>query len=196
MAEQRLALYPGGLFDLNAKGEVLFGLSPLWYSAALAASALVLLLLYGAPPAARLRHHVLVTALATSVGPVLPAGRRPVTRPGHHGQDCSPPEPWETDGEHGGARAARPARAPSSARYASGRRFAFAATTPDQVLLDHGRRLCGAYTRNDPRELARLRGMEGLNVARPERGARRDLPGREREGHGGGGRTRSASSRS
>ncbi|MFI7703791.1 hypothetical protein [Nonomuraea sp. NPDC049480] len=38
-------------------------------------------------------------------------------------------------------------------------RFKFAATTPDQVLLAHGRRLCGVYTRSvcatPPRATAR-----------------------------------------
>ncbi|MEV0199393.1 DMT family transporter [Nonomuraea sp. NPDC050691] len=161
MVDRRLALYPDGLFDRNEKGDVLFGLSPLWYSAALAASALILLVLYGAPPAARLRHHVLVTALATSVAlcflPAADQSRGPVTT----AEDCSPPEPWDVDG--------RPVEPPpqtgSRAFICAVRRqnaLAFAATTPDQVLLAHGRRLCAVYTRNDPRELARLREVEGV----------------------------------
>ncbi|MEV0590517.1 hypothetical protein [Nonomuraea cavernae] len=163
MAEQRLALYPGGLFDRNENGEILFGLSPLWYSAALAASALVLLLLYGAPPAARLRHHVLVTVLATSVAlcflPAADQSRGPVTT----AKDCSPPDPWETNGE---PVASEPLTGPRAFICAIRQQKAltFAATTPDQVLLGHGRRLCGAYTRNDPRELARLREAEGVSV--------------------------------
>ncbi|GGO71561.1 hypothetical protein [Nonomuraea cavernae] len=163
MAEQRLALYPAGLFDRNGNGEILFGLSPLWYSAALAASALVLLLLYGAPPAARLRHHVLSAALATAVAlcllPAADQSRGPVTT----AEDCSPPEPWETNGEPA---AAEPITGPRAFICAVRRQQAltFAATTPDQVLLGHGRRLCGAYTRDDPRELARLREMEGVSV--------------------------------
>ncbi|MET7333571.1 hypothetical protein [Nonomuraea sp. NPDC005650] len=163
MTEQRLALYPDGLFDRNGRGEILFGLSPLWYSAALAASALLLLLLYGAPPAARLRHHMLVTALATSVTlcflPAADQSRGPVTT----AEDCSPPEPWETEGE--------PVRTPPSTgpraficAVRQQRTLTFAATTPDQVLLAHGRRLCAAYTRRDPRELARLRDTEGVQV--------------------------------
>ncbi|MEV4171252.1 hypothetical protein [Nonomuraea sp. NPDC049709] len=163
MAEQRSALYPSGLLDRNGNGEFLFGISPLWYSAALAASALVLLLLYGAPPAARLRHHVLVTALATSVAlcflPAADQSRGPVTA----AEDCSPPEPWETDGE-----AVTPEPLTGSRAFICAVRrqkaLTFAATTPDQVLLGHGRRLCGAYTRNDPRELARLREREGVSV--------------------------------
>ncbi|GAA3138542.1 DMT family transporter [Nonomuraea roseoviolacea] len=161
--ERRLALYPDGLFDQNEKGEILFGLSPLWYSAALAASALILLLLYGAPPAARLRHHVLVTALATSVAlcflPAADQSRGPITT----AEDCSPPEPWETDG-----RPMEPPTPTGSRAFICAVRqqnaLAFAATTPDQVLLAHGRRLCAVYTRNDPRELARLGQVEGVNV--------------------------------
>ncbi|MBB6348238.1 DMT family transporter [Nonomuraea muscovyensis] len=164
MVDQRLALYPDGLFDRNEKDDILFGLSPLWYSAALAASALILLALYGAPPAARLRHHVLVTALATAVAlcflPAADQSRGSVTT----AEDCSPPEPWEMDG--------KPVEPPpptgSRAFICAVRRqnaLTFAATTPDQVLLARGRRLCAVYTRNDPRELARLREVEGVNVA-------------------------------
>ncbi|MFI7442861.1 hypothetical protein [Nonomuraea indica] len=163
VVDQRVALYPDGLFDPNEKGEILFGLSPLWYSAALAASALVLLALYGAPPAARLRHHVLVTALATSVAmcflPAADQSRGPVTT----AEDCSPPEPWEMDGRP----AKPPPRTGSQAFICAVRRqnaLTFDATTPDQVLLAYGRRLCAVYTRNDPRELARLREVEGVDV--------------------------------
>ncbi|MFG3437182.1 hypothetical protein ACGF0J_08040 [Nonomuraea sp. NPDC047897] len=163
MVDQRLALYPDGLFGRDENGDILFGLSPLWYSAALAASALVLLVLYGAPPAARLRHHVLVTALATSMAlcfvPTADQARGPVTT----AEDCSSPEPWEMDG--------RPVEPPpqtgSRAFICAVRQqnaLTFAATTPDQVLLAHGRRLCAVYTRKDPRELARLREGEGVNV--------------------------------
>ncbi|MFI6793041.1 hypothetical protein ACIBG4_37495 [Nonomuraea sp. NPDC050383] len=163
MAERRLALYPDGVFDRTEKGDLLFGLSPLWYSAALAASALILLVLYGAPPAARLRHHVLVTVLATSVAlcflPAADESRGPVTT----AEDCSPPEPWEMDG--------KPVEPPpptgSRAFICAVRQqnaLTFAATTPDQVLLAHGRRLCATYTRNDPRELTRLREVEGVSV--------------------------------
>lgn len=118
MTEQRLALYPGGLFDRNDKGDILFGISPMWYSAALAASALVLFLLYRFPPAARSRHHVLVTALAASMAlcflPVADQARGPFTT----AEDCSPPEPREMNGEPV-APPNRPAHAPSSAPCAS-----------------------------------------------------------------------------
>ncbi|MFD8559136.1 hypothetical protein ACFV1N_17790 [Streptosporangium canum] len=163
MTEQRLALYPDGLFDRNDKGEILFGLSPLWYSAALAASALVLLLFYRFPPAARSRHRVLVAALATSMALCfLPAADQPRGRVTTV-EDCSPPEPWEMGGEP-----AEPSPPTGPRAFICAVRqqhtLPFAATAPDQVLLDHGHRLCAAYTRNDPRELARLREVEGLDV--------------------------------
>lgn len=163
MTEQRLALYPDGLFDQNEKGEILFGLSPLWYSAALTASALVLFLLYRVPPAPRPRHQVLAAALATFVAlcllPVADQARGPVTT----AEDCSPPEPWEMDGE---PVQPPPPTGPRAFICAVRQQQAlpFAATAPDQVLLDRGRYLCAAYTRNDPRELARLREVEGVNV--------------------------------
>ncbi|MEV1005334.1 hypothetical protein [Nonomuraea sp. NPDC050202] len=163
MTEQRLALYPDGLFTPTGNGEIPFGLSPLWYSTALAASAVLLFLLYAAPPAARLRHHLLVTALATAVAlcllPAADQSRGPVTT----AQDCSPREPWDTDGEP-----VEPVPPTGPRAFICAVReqkaLAFADTTPDQVLLGHGRRLCGAYTRNDPRELARLREAEGVSV--------------------------------
>ncbi|MBT2233678.1 DMT family transporter [Nonomuraea sp. NEAU-A123] len=163
MTEQRLALYPDGLFEPNDKGDILFGLSPLWYSVALAASALVLLVLYGAPSTARLRHHVLVTALATSVAlcflPAADQSRGPITT----AASCSPREPWEN-----GVATEEPAPPTGERAFICAVRqhntFDFAATAPDQVLLAHGRRLCAAYTRKDRRELARLQGTEGENL--------------------------------
>ncbi|GGK62131.1 hypothetical protein Ppa06_61100 [Planomonospora parontospora subsp. parontospora] len=163
MAEQRLVLYPDGLFAPDDSGKILFGISPLWYSAALAASALVLFLLYRLPPAARRRRHVLAAALAASVAlcllPAADQARGRVTT----AEDCSPPEPWETDGE---PVAAPPPTGPRAFVCAVRQRNAlpFATTAPDQVLLDHGHRLCAVYTRNDPSELARLRAAEGVNV--------------------------------
>ncbi|WSS06740.1 hypothetical protein OG320_30850 [Microbispora sp. NBC_01189] len=77
-------------------------------------------------------------------------------------EDCSPPEPWETNGEP----AAPPKPTGPRAFICAVRQqnaLPFAATAPDQVLLDHGRRLCAAYTRNDPRELAHMREAE-VNV--------------------------------
>ncbi|GGP18701.1 hypothetical protein LDL08_30565 [Nonomuraea glycinis] len=154
-----LPLYPDHLFVTDPQGVPSFGLSPLWYSAALLAAALLLLLLYAAPPARRMRHHVLVGVLTSSAVlaflPVADQPHGPVTT----AQDCLPPEPWGR-AEH---------RAPTGEEaYICGVRgggtpLKFAATTPDQVLLAHGRRLCGIYTRDDPRETARMRTLEGLD---------------------------------
>ncbi|MEV0232116.1 hypothetical protein [Nonomuraea sp. NPDC050786] len=162
MVESRLSHYPPGLFDTDGSGRILFGLSPLWYSAALAASALVLFLLYAAPPAARMRRHVLVTALATSVAlcflPAADHSRGPVTT----AADCSPQKGWRLPQQ------AEPQPRKGTRAYIcsvrGSRALPFADTTPDQVLLAHGRRLCGAYTRNDPAELARIRAVEKVDV--------------------------------
>ncbi|MFF3438725.1 hypothetical protein [Streptosporangium sp. NPDC002721] len=164
MAEQRLALYPDGLFVPDEQGEILFGLTPLWYSAALATSALVLFLLYRTPPATRPRRHVLATAPAVFVAlcflPVADQARGLVTT----AEDCSPPpRSWETNGE---PMEAPPPTGPRAFVCAMRQQQAlpFAATAPDQVLLAHGRRLCAVYTRDDPRELARLKEAEGVDV--------------------------------
>ncbi|WP_329426008.1 hypothetical protein OG339_37760 [Streptosporangium sp. NBC_01495] len=163
MAEQRLALYPAGLFAPDEKGEILFGLTPLWYSAALVTSALVLFLLYRTPPAARPRHYVLAATLTASVAlcflPAADHARGPFTT----AEDCSPPEPWETDGE---PVEPTPPTGPRAfiCSVRGQQTLAFAATAPDQALLDRGRQLCAAYTRDDPRELARLREVDGVDV--------------------------------
>ncbi|MEU6726941.1 hypothetical protein ABZ917_24840 [Nonomuraea wenchangensis] len=147
--EQRLTFYPDGLFVPDANGEVAFGVSPLWYSAALAGSALVLFLLYADPPAARPRHQVAVAASAVAVAlcflPAADQSRGPVTT----AADCSPAEPWERGGEP------REPVPPTGQRaflcaVRQQQVLGFAATTPDQVVLAHGRRLCAAYTRGDP----------------------------------------------
>ncbi|MEV4115435.1 hypothetical protein [Nonomuraea sp. NPDC049695] len=161
LAEERLRLYPDGLFTLGESGELLFGLSPLWYSAAFAASAIILFFLYAAPPAARLRHHVLVTAAAASVAlcllPVADHARGPVTTV----QDCSPNQPWQ-DARVGPLPPTGPRAFICAVR--ANQALGLADTTPDQVLLAHGHRLCAAYTRNDPDELARIYAAEGLDV--------------------------------
>ncbi|WP_188188179.1 hypothetical protein [Nonomuraea sp. SYSU D8015] len=149
--DRALRMYPDDLFVKNDE-LVLTGISPLWYCAALLASALLLLLLYAAAPAERLRHHVLVAGLASLVTlaflPAADQSRGPVTT----AQDCEP----QMDSETGGY---KDPDLTAEQKYVCGirrnDRFRFAATTPDQVLLVHGRRLCGVHTRNDPAELAR-----------------------------------------
>ncbi|MGW5159517.1 hypothetical protein ACWEPN_28920 [Nonomuraea wenchangensis] len=149
VAEQRLKLYPDGLFVPDANGAFAFGLSPLWYSAALAGSALILFLLYAAPPAPRPRHQVAMAALAVLVALCfLPAADQSVG-PVTTAADCSPDQPWEHYGEP-----LEPVPLTGPRAYLCAVRqhqaLGFAATTPDQVVLAHGRRLCAAYTRADP----------------------------------------------
>ncbi|MFC5820451.1 hypothetical protein [Nonomuraea harbinensis] len=160
MAEVRLAVYPDGQFGGGLDGQLVFGLSPLWYSAALAVSALVLFLLYAAPPAARRGRRVFAMALATAVALVfVPAADRSqgtVTT----AADCSPPDRRQTGVEP----------APLTGERAficevrTGQVLDIPATMPDQALLAYGRSLCGVYTRDDPRELARVESVEGLRV--------------------------------
>ncbi|RVX42357.1 hypothetical protein EDD27_4981 [Nonomuraea polychroma] len=155
----QVPIYPDDLFVEN--GEIVLGggISPLWYSTALLASALVLMALYAPAPAQRLRHHVLVGGLATAVTlaflPTSDQARGPVTT----AADCEPPEHWET-GEPEELTLSPEQKFVCGIRQ--NRMFSFAATTPDQVLLAHGRRLCGVYTRNDPLELGEL-AREGLS---------------------------------
>ncbi|WP_143590262.1 hypothetical protein [Thermoactinospora rubra] len=157
MDEDRLGFYPFGLFTPDADGRLAFGISPLWYCAALAASALLLHALYGTAPPGRPRHHVLVAALAPCLAVLfLPAAdqpRGPVTT----AEECVPREPWKQA-------ALQPLTGPRAFICAARSNRMLPDTTPDQVLLAHGRRWCAVYTRNDPRELARVQAVEGVNV--------------------------------
>ncbi|SDL44140.1 hypothetical protein SAMN05421874_121118 [Nonomuraea maritima] len=151
-------IYPEGLFTRERDGELFFGVSPSWYGAALLASALLLLVLYPAAPAQRVRRHVVlavtVTLLALGFAPVADQSLGPVTA----AEDCAPYEPWRGE--------PRKPELTSDQRFVCSYRQAglvtFADTTPDAVILAHGRRLCGVYTRNDPQEVARLQTVEGL----------------------------------
>lgn len=159
--EQRLRFYPKGLFGPNGNGQLSFGLSPLWYSAALAGSALLLFFLYAAAPARRRPVHVLAAAAAMSVAlcflPVADQTRGPVTT----AAECSPQDTWGPEREEPRPRTGTHAFV---CAVRESRTIGFADTTPDQVLLAYGRRLCGVYTRNDPQETARLRASEKLDV--------------------------------
>lgn len=153
-----LQIYPEGLFTQDRDGELFFGISPSWYGAALLASALLLLVLYPAAPARRVRRHVLLAVTATLLvlgfAPVADRSRGHVTT----AEDCAPYEPWR--GEPGKPELTSDQRFVCSFRRAG--LVAFADTTPDAVILAHGRRLCGVYTRDDPQEVARLKTLEGL----------------------------------
>ncbi|PZG13889.1 hypothetical protein [Nonomuraea aridisoli] len=151
-------IYPDGLFTPGSDGEIFFGVSPSWYSAALLASALLLMVLYPAAPDRRVRHHVLLAGVAATVAlafvPVADQARGPVTA----AEDCAPRETWTGEPEEPAL--TRDQRFVCSFRNAG--LVGFAATTPDSVILAHARRLCGVYTRDDPQEVARLQATEGL----------------------------------
>ncbi|NUS07138.1 MAG: hypothetical protein HOV97_31795 [Nonomuraea sp.] len=157
--EERLRFYPDGLFGDGAQGRLTFGLSPMWFSAALAAAALLLFLLYAPAPARRRPAHVaaLATALTLALGLLPTAGqpRGPVTPDAA----CFPPDQWrmeEFEPPTGALAYVCQAR--------QDRALGFAPGTPDQVLLARGHRLCGVYTRDDPQELARVRERENVDV--------------------------------
>ncbi|MFD0884592.1 hypothetical protein ACFQ08_08500 [Streptosporangium algeriense] len=84
-----LSLYPSSLF---VKDGVLVsaGISPLWYGFALTGSALILMVLYAAPPTHRARCHVLLASLAVAVTlfliPAADQARGPVTT----AEECNP----------------------------------------------------------------------------------------------------------
>ncbi|AQZ63351.1 unnamed protein product [[Actinomadura] parvosata subsp. kistnae] len=155
---ESLYLQPGATVPYEGAQLLSPGISPLWYALALTASGLLLLLLYAAPPAHRVRHHVLLAGLAAAVAlcllPAADLARGPAT-------DCVLPEPWEIDmGEAEPRELTAEQKFVCSLRGNSGAQavlHVFPDTTPDQVVLAYGRRLCGVHTRNDPRELARLK---------------------------------------
>jgi len=161
LVEEQLRFYPDGLFVPDQSGRLRFGLSPLWYSAALAASAFALFLLYTKPPAVRPRLHILAgTAGVLTALCFLPAAdhaRGPVTT----AADCAP-DPWDPGGRAEGERPAGVRDFICNVRR--GGTLKLPDTTPDLALLAYGRRLCDVYTRDDPRELARVRSVHGVDV--------------------------------
>lgn len=161
--EERLRFFPDGLFVPDRHGQLPFGLSPLWFSAALAASALMLFLLYTRPPATRTRaqrFQVLVTALGTFTALcLLPSADH---AHGPAGERCAPPD-WDR------VRMDMRFEEPTGPRafICSMRTYQVikgAETMPDLDLLAYGHTLCGVYTRNDPGELARVRAVNGVDV--------------------------------
>ncbi|MFI0422983.1 hypothetical protein [Spongiactinospora sp. 9N601] len=154
-----LAWYPESLFVRDGQIVLTGGISPLWFSAALAASALILFLLYAPAPAERPRHHVLLAALASAVlVTFLPAAAHspgPVTM----AADCGPRQNRLTFQDE------EPKLTPAQRFVCAIRKdtaFKYVATAPDRALLAHGRQLCGIYTRDDPQEVARLHAWQGL----------------------------------
>ncbi|WP_433518094.1 hypothetical protein ACQP2T_22660 [Nonomuraea sp. CA-143628] len=147
-------LYPDSLFVKDG-ALVSTGISPLWYGLALITSALILTFLYAVPSAHRGRRHVLVAGIASAVALCLLPAADQARGPATTTEECHPPPYWEQE---------RPEPAPeltAEQRFVCALRgqgtglARFADTTPDQVVLAYGRRLCDLHTRNDPRELAR-----------------------------------------
>jgi hypothetical protein len=157
--------FTGGLGSLYAGGEagvVQPGISPLWYALALVGSALILAFLYGEAPARRRPYQVVAAGLTTALAVCLLAAADHAPGPVTTAGDChpagsvpdyvDPPIPPMTP-EQVFVCAARDSRL-----------LPYAGTAPDTVLLAHGRRLCGVYTRDDPAEIARVRAAEGVRV--------------------------------
>ncbi|GIH22740.1 hypothetical protein Aph01nite_10500 [Acrocarpospora phusangensis] len=133
------------MFSLTLTGEA--GVSPLWSSAAFAASAILLRLLYGGPPR-RTRLHLATAAIAPVGGLLfLPVGDQ--WRGGTTAQeDCF-----------------RGARSTFLCQVRTTDVLTSVKHDPDRYVLAYGERLCGVYTRNDPHELARVQRTDGVRVA-------------------------------
>ncbi|MEV5411124.1 hypothetical protein AB0K60_20075 [Thermopolyspora sp. NPDC052614] len=159
-AEERLRYYPAGLLPRGQDGGPEFGISPLWYSVALAVSALLLFLLYTEPPAVRRPYHMLAAGLVLSLALLFLPAAAQVRGPFTTAKDCSPREySIKEDEPLTGTRAFVCAVRTNDA-------LEFADAIPDLALVEYGRRLCDVYTRNDPRELDRVRSVHGVDVAR------------------------------
>ncbi|MER5418232.1 hypothetical protein [Streptosporangium roseum] len=158
-------IYPDWMFTPDVEtGEIFFGISPLWHSAAFIASAIILMSLYGRRPARRSPYRVAL-AVAASVVPLflLPAAdhaRGPFTSR----SDCE--RARSTVGEYGRHVESRPMTGETAfvceVRGSDG--SPFSQSTPDLALVAYGHRLCGVYTRNDPREIARIHESSGVDV--------------------------------
>jgi hypothetical protein len=156
LSEHRLGVYPDGLFGGGPRGSLAFGISPLWFSLALGASALILFLVYAPPPSADRRRRLLVALPAVAVVlcfvPVTSHVPGPVTT----ARDCARQKRWEV-----------PETEPTGERaFLCGMRGhgPFTEDTPNLVVLAHGRRLCDIYTRADPADVARADPALGMPV--------------------------------
>ncbi|MFI9552883.1 hypothetical protein [Nonomuraea endophytica] len=151
-------IYPEGMFAPGPGGEIFFGISPLFYSAALLCSALILRWLYPVAPAPRARRHVLLAGLAAVVAlgfvPAADQARGPVTT----AEECNPYRGGRVLQE--GPELTRDQRVVCSLRQ--GNVIKVGAATSDAGVLTYARRLCDIYTRNDPQEVARLKAVDGL----------------------------------
>ncbi|WP_049564327.1 hypothetical protein [Nonomuraea sp. SBT364] len=129
-------------------------LSPLWHSAALTASALLLLMAYGDRAARRRPYQVVLAGTATVAALILVPGADQATGRITTALDC---------------RSHHDDLAPAGAA----RRFICAVRTgtalpavegmPDHRLLAYGRRMCGVYTRADHEEAVRFQRSHGVD---------------------------------
>ncbi|MGV9301816.1 hypothetical protein ACWDLG_00445 [Nonomuraea sp. NPDC003727] len=135
-------------------GATFSGISPLWYSIAFVAAALLLMFLYGGSPADRSPFKIVVTAVA-SVAAL-----------------CFVPAADQAPGQITTERECQRSR---DGRGLSGERsfvcavrestvLKVAKNAPDPFVVAYGHRLCGIYTRNDPQELAQVRRTDGVEV--------------------------------
>jgi hypothetical protein len=154
-------IYPDWMFVSEVEnGEISFGISPLWYSAAFVASAFILMFLYGRP-ARRSPYRAVAAVVASFVALCLLPAADHARGPFTSRSDCEPPEsrwgenvePRPMTGEMAFVCEARTSTA-----------SLFSPSTPDLALLAYGRRLCGVYTRDDPGEVARVRENSGIDV--------------------------------
>ncbi|MFF3670224.1 hypothetical protein [Microtetraspora malaysiensis] len=145
-------------YSATEPGDVPAGISPLWFGAAYAASALLLMWLAGGVGRSWLWGVVTAAATAGLLG-FLPAadhsGGRVTAAAG-----CAPP-----GGPRGGGEQPEPAQeAAFVCQVRQWRVLKVAPDTPDRFVVDYGRRLCDVYTREDPAELARVRRTDGVAV--------------------------------
>lgn len=158
-------IYPDWMFTPDVEtGEIFFGISPLWHSAAFTVSAIILMSLYGRRPARRSPYRVAVAVAASVVTLCLLPAADHARGPFTSRSDCE--RPRSAAGEYGRHIESRPMTGETAfvceARRSDG--APFSQNTPDLALVAYGHRLCGVYTRNDPREIARVRESSGVDV--------------------------------
>ncbi|MFD0469691.1 hypothetical protein ACFQ0B_16280 [Nonomuraea thailandensis] len=132
------------------------GISPLWYSAAFTASALLLTLAYATRPARRGPYRVAAASLATgALLALVPASDQEPDRTSTYGE-C------ESELSRGSSTGMTGERA-----FVCGVRYStaplFGADMPDRRVIAYGRRMCGVYTSGDPRDRARFRQAYGID---------------------------------
>ncbi|MEV4242109.1 hypothetical protein AB0J63_01740 [Streptosporangium canum] len=158
-------IYPDWMFTPDVEtGEIFFGISPLWHSAAFTVSAIILMSRYGRRPARRSPYRVAVAVAASVVTLFLLPAADHARGPFTSRSDCE--RARSAVGAYGQHVEPRPMTGETAfvceVRGSDG--SPFSQSTPDLALVAYGHRLCGVYTRNDPREVARVREISGVDV--------------------------------